>query len=118
MTPTPAMQKCCGQPPASVFFGFLRSGEIVCPSENVFDPLSHLCFGDVKVDNQSTPSAIQVTIKASKTDPFRQGVTLHMDILHLSESMQSTKLLIPRRLRYHILATRVGFVQGLQDLWL
>ena len=33
------------------FFGFLRSGEITCPSEGTFNPLSHLCFGDVTVDN-------------------------------------------------------------------
>ena len=62
------------------FFGFLRSGEITCPSDSAFDPLSHLCFSDVRVDNRSAPSAIQVVIKASKTDPFRQGVTLHIGI--------------------------------------
>ena len=60
------------------FFGFLRSGEIVCPTEISFDPLSHLAFADVAVDDRSAPSAMQVRIKASKTDPFRQGVTLHM----------------------------------------
>ena len=32
------------------------------------------------MDNRSTPSAIQVTIKASKTDPFCQGVTLHIGV--------------------------------------
>ena len=66
--------------PLFFIFGFLWSGEIVCPSESTFNPLSHLCFSDVKVDNQSTPSAIQVTIKASKTDPFCQGVTLHIGV--------------------------------------
>ena len=62
------------------FFGFLRSGEIVCPSETSFDPLSHLSFADIAVDNRSAPSAMQVRIKASKTDPFRQGVTLHIGV--------------------------------------
>ena len=51
------------------FFGFLRWGEITCPSECTFDPFLNLCFSDVRVDNQS--------IKASKTDPFRQGL-LHI----------------------------------------
>ena len=62
------------------FFGFLRSGEITCPSERSFDPLSNLCFSDVTVDNRSNPSWMQVSIKASKTDPFRQGVTLHIGV--------------------------------------
>lgn len=62
------------------FFGFLRSGEIVCPSETSFGPLSHLAFADIADDNRSAPSAIQVQIKASKTDPFHQGVTLHIGV--------------------------------------
>jgi len=62
------------------FFGFLRSGEITCPSERTFDPLSNLCFSDVRVDNRFSPSWLQVSIKASKTDPFRQGVTLHIGV--------------------------------------
>ena len=62
------------------FFGFLRSGEIVCPTESSFDRQSHLAFADVTVDRRSAPSAIQVRIKASKTDPFRQGVTLHIGV--------------------------------------
>ena len=62
------------------FFGFLRSGEITCPSEHTFDPLSNLCFSDVRVDNWSSPSWLQVSKKASKTDPFRQGATLHIGV--------------------------------------
>ena len=62
------------------FFGFLCSGEIVCPTETVFDPQSYLAFADVAVDNRSTPSAIWVCIKASKTDPFHQGVLLHIGV--------------------------------------
>ena len=58
------------------FFGFLRSGEVVAPVAAQFDPRSHLCFEDVQVDSRESPSLVQVRIKASKTDPFRQGVTL------------------------------------------
>ena len=60
------------------FFGFLRSGEICCPSESVYDPAWHLCLQDVAVDNIRYPSTIYIAIKASKTDPFRLGVTIAM----------------------------------------
>ena len=59
-------------------FGFLRSGKIVFPTDTSFDLQSHLAFADIAVDSRSAPSAIQVRIKASKTSPFRQGVTLHI----------------------------------------
>ena len=65
----------------SLFFGFLHSGEIVSPSEKNFDSLAHLCFSDVRVDSHSSPSYLQITIKASKTDPFCQGVTLLIGVL-------------------------------------
>ena len=58
------------------FFGFLRSGEVVAPAVAQYDPSCHLCFGDIQVDSQAAPSCIHVRIKASKTDPFRRGVTL------------------------------------------
>ena len=58
---------------------FYGRGEIDCPTETSFDPQSHLAFADIAVDDQSAPSALQVRIKASKTDdPFQQGVTLHI----------------------------------------
>lgn len=60
------------------FFGFLRSGEVTMPSEREYDHQSHLCFEDVRVDRHTAPSYIQVTLKASKTDPFRQGVVLYL----------------------------------------
>ncbi|MCX8521142.1 MAG: hypothetical protein ORN28_06345 [Rhodoferax sp.] len=58
------------------FFGFLRSGEIVVPSDSSFDPAFHLCYGDVLVDSCTNPSVLSVRLKASKTDPFRKGVSL------------------------------------------
>ena len=58
------------------FFGFLRSGEVVVPSDTSFDVGVHLCFGDVAVDSHLEPSTLRVTLKASKTDPFRKGVVL------------------------------------------
>ena len=60
------------------FFGFLRSGEITIPAATAYDPTVHLNFADIAVNNPSDPSIIQVKIKASKTDPFRQGVLIHI----------------------------------------
>ena len=37
-----------------------------------------MCFEDICIDDPKSPAWIQVIIKASKTDPFRQGVTLHL----------------------------------------
>ena len=41
-------------------FSFLQSSEIVSPSENEFDPLTYLCFCDVRVDSHSSPSCLQI----------------------------------------------------------
>ena len=58
------------------FFGFLRLGEICTSSASVFDQTTHLAPSDVSLDNLTSPFKMFVTIKASKTDPFRSGVTL------------------------------------------
>ena len=58
------------------FFGFLRSGEVVVPSDTSFDSAVHLCFGDVSVDSHAAPTVLTVCLKASKTDPFRKGVSI------------------------------------------
>ena len=62
------------------FFGFLRTGEVVVPSANAFDPAVHLCEGDVKVDSRASPSFLEVNIKASKTDVFRKGVKVVLGV--------------------------------------
>ena len=58
------------------FFRFLRIGEITVPQQDAFDPEVHLSFRDVAVDDLTNPSFLRVSIKRSKTDPFRQGVEL------------------------------------------
>ena len=58
------------------FFAFLRAGETTVPSDKDFDPSVHLCVGDVAIDDPAQPSMFRVTIKQSKTDPFRKGVNL------------------------------------------
>ena len=58
------------------FFGFLRSGEVVVPSDNGYDQNQHLSFQDIAVDNPENPSYLRVSLKQSKTDPFREGVDI------------------------------------------
>ena len=58
------------------FFGFLRSSEFTIPTQSGYDPEVHLSPNDVAVDNRAKPRLLKVTIKQSKTDPFRQGVIL------------------------------------------
>ena len=58
------------------FFGFLRSSEFTIPTQSGYDPEIHLLPKDVAVDNRAKPRMLKVIIKQSKTDPFRQGVTL------------------------------------------
>ena len=58
------------------YFGFLRSGEVTVPTESGYDAGEHLNFSDISVDSISHPTLMRVKIKASKTDPFRQGVEL------------------------------------------
>ncbi len=60
------------------FFGFLRMGEAVVPSDSGYDPAVHLSFKDIQVGNISRPQWVEVRIKASKTDPFRLGVTIYL----------------------------------------
>ena len=59
------------------FLGF-ACREVVTPTDSSFDPNVHLTAGDMSVDSHSSPSYLAVRIKASKTDPFRQGVTMYL----------------------------------------
>ena len=60
------------------FFGFLRSGEITIPKASSYDPTAHLNLADLAFDHDSNPSVMRVTLKASKTDPFRLGVQIYV----------------------------------------
>ena len=64
---------CC-----TCFYGFLRSGEATVPSMTEYDKEGHLSEGDVAIDSRNNPTVVRVHIKASKTDPFRQGVFIYL----------------------------------------
>jgi len=48
------------------------------PSMREYDPEGHLSEGDVTLDSLTAPTVVQVHIKASKTDPFRKGVSVYL----------------------------------------
>ena len=60
------------------FFGFLRVSEFTIPSDNSYDDECHLSPADVSVDDHNNPQLLRVTIKQSKTDPFRRGVDIYL----------------------------------------
>lgn len=60
------------------YFGFLRSAEFTVPNLPSFDPSIHLAVKDITVDVVPNPTCLRVNIKASKTDPFRQGCCIYI----------------------------------------
>lgn len=64
------------------FFGFLQVGEVVSPPNSGFDPARHLSYSDIRAHASNSPSFLQVHIKASKTDPFRKGVSIVLGRKH------------------------------------
>lgn len=60
------------------YFGFLRSAEFTVPKLSNFSPDIHLGVPDIAFDSVVAPTCLRVRIKASKTDPFRKGCSLHI----------------------------------------
>ena len=58
------------------FFGFLRCAEFTIPSSSSFDPSQHLGVSDVLFDSACFPSMLSLLLRTSKTDQFRQGVSV------------------------------------------
>ena len=50
------------------FFVFFHSGEITIPSRQTNDPAVHLSWGDIAADNRTSPTAIWVYLKKSKSN--------------------------------------------------
>lgn len=60
------------------YFDFLRAGEATVPSLSAYDSSVHLSISDISIDSRVRPTSVAVRIKASKTDPFRAGVDVHL----------------------------------------
>ena len=48
------------------------------PSLSAYCSKSHLTMNDVSINRARRPGIIHLTLKASKTDPFRKGVTISL----------------------------------------
>ena len=59
----------------TAFFGFLRISEYTTTRKTQFDPSVTLLLSDIRIRNDS----IRLHLKTSKTDPFRQGVTVRIE---------------------------------------
>ena len=62
----------------SLLYSLFRCSEFTVPSLQGFDPEVHLTIKDIAIDKIVEPSLVRVTIKQSKTDPFRQGIRLFL----------------------------------------
>lgn len=60
------------------FFGFLWVSEFTIPSQEQYDQSCYLSLCDVSLDNRNHPRMLKVSIKHSKTDPFRRGVYIYL----------------------------------------
>ena len=60
------------------FFGFFRAGEITVPTDMSFDAGAHLTFADIAIDSKENPSVMEIRLKASKTDPYRKGISIYV----------------------------------------
>ena len=58
----------------TAYFGFLRVSEYTSSHKTKFDPTSTLLFEDLYLEEDMA----HINIKASKTDPFRQGVSIRL----------------------------------------
>lgn len=55
------------------FYGFMRCGEFTC--KQTFDPVVNLCISDITFESEHQ---VNIVLKASKTDIFRQTVTIKL----------------------------------------
>ena len=48
------------------------------PDEGRYDPAVHLSYADIALDDPRKPSFLRITIKQSKTEPFRKAMNLYI----------------------------------------
>ena len=56
---------------------------MTAPEVGEFNPGQHLMAKDISLDSVENPTAMSVKIKQSKTDPFRQGVSICLNRTYL-----------------------------------
>ena len=97
------MGSCC-----IAFFGFMRVGEFTIPGPKDYDASIYLSFSDIAVNSRGNPRLLQVTIKQSKTDPFRRGVNIYLgaEYCHICYTMKAS--MKANVYHVHLLLGRVG----------
>ena len=60
------------------FSAFLQVSEFTIPADDQYDESCHLSFISVSIDNRNNPQQLRISIKQSKTDPFRKGVDIFL----------------------------------------
>ena len=60
----------------SLFLWIFQSRTV--QSDSSFDPSVNLVMDDIAIDNPANPTLVRVSIKASKTDPSRKGVSIFL----------------------------------------
>ena len=62
----------------TAFFGFMRVSEYTSPRTVTYQPEITLCYHDFKVKENRNNIHIELSIKSSKTDPFRLGTVIRL----------------------------------------
>lgn len=60
------------------YFGFLRSSEFTVPNLASYSQEVHLSLAGIAIDSHVAPTCLRISLKASKTDPFRKGCFIHI----------------------------------------
>jgi len=90
------------------FFGFLRVGEMTVP-RGQFEKSYHLGQGDVQVSSHENPEHLVVRIKASKTGPFRQVISVYLGRTYIE--------LFPVVVVWCLMVQRGNMESSLNDSW-
>ena len=76
-----------------IFLAFLQVGEFTAPGISQFDDKVHLLVADVSVDSLDARSMAFVSLKQSKTDQLRKGVTIVLGRTNMSSLCPVSALL-------------------------
>ena len=60
------------------FYGFMRSGKLCGQESDSHNQMAELNYKDIIVDDITNLQRVQLLLKKSKTDVFRQGTTIHI----------------------------------------
>ena len=76
-------------------------------SDRSFDPSVNLVMGNIAVDNPANPTLVRVSIKASKTDPFRKGVSIFLGRTYndICQLQHSTHTWLPKASKVPVLCS-------------